>query len=235
MSITLKDVHYSYSRSSSILSGINLDLEHGLTALLGENGAGKSTLLKIIATETRPSAGEILFSGQPLSRSNRLAYRSAIGWVPQSEMIQPQESPRDFVSKIAWLRGLERGKIPAAVEDALSNVDLLTHSDRKAKELSGGMRRRAGIAAGIAHKPDYLLLDEPTAGLDPMLREKHTALLRELAGQGVRVLFSTHLSVDAEESDNLLILSRGGIVYRGSVEDSKNKYGSVSDAYRDNI
>ncbi|WP_269948302.1 ABC transporter ATP-binding protein [Corynebacterium hesseae] len=232
MSLVLHGVNFSYNKRSCGLVDVDLNVGPGMTAILGANGAGKSTLLRVLATELRCYSGKIFFDGTQLSKSTIRDYRKLSGWVPQSEMIQPDETPFQFVSKVAWLRGLSGKRLEHASHAALERVSLSDEADIKSKELSGGMKRRAAIAAGIVHNPTYLLLDEPTAGLDPTLREGHIKQLRGLADDGVHVLFSTHVPTDLEEADYLIVMASGSVILHAPTEELKQEHGSIQNAYR---
>lgn len=232
MSLRLRGVNFSYRRKSHNLIDVNLDIGPGTTAILGENGAGKSTLLRVLATELRCSSGEISFGGTHLTPSTIREFRKLSGWVPQGEMIQPSETPFEFVSKVAWLRGLNGRELRRSTRAALERVALSAEANIRASRLSGGMKRRAAIAAGIVHNPTYLLLDEPTAGLDPILREQHIEQLRSLSDTGVHVLFSSHISADVEEADNLVVMSQGTVAHHSPTDVLRQEYGSIQNAYR---
>ena len=196
---------------------LDLVLDTGVHGLLGPNGAGKTTLVKALATVTRPHDGELRLAGIDVGDDLR-EIRRHIGYLPQSFGFYPRYTAREFVEYLAWLKEMPRAAIAAAVERALDRVGLGDVADRRLKTLSGGMVRRVGIAQAIVNDPRILLLDEPTAGLDPEQRVTFRALLREL-GRDACVVVSTHLVEDvAAACDDAILLDRGRFVFRGSID-----------------
>lgn len=233
MGIEIHDLTFSYGRRSPVLTGLNLTVEDGLVALLGENGAGKSTLLRILATEIPPRrrTGTVIIDGEELTRANLGRIRSRLGWVPQDFPFDGQQKVADAIAAVAWLRGMPRRDIPEAVNATLGTVDLADRADEKLKNLSGGLRRRAVIAAGLVHHPRTLLLDEPTAGLDPRNRKHTLRILRDIADRGILVLLSTHLAVDAEACERVLFLAEGHVLEDRPTAEFLERHGSIDAAF----
>ncbi|MFG3621128.1 ABC transporter ATP-binding protein [Nocardia sp. NPDC047654] len=231
MSLLISDVSFSYG-TRSVLRGVTWELNPGVTTLLGPNGAGKSTLLALVATRLAMTAGSI--SSDKLfwsARSDLMAIRRRIGWVPQALDVDRAMRVHDFVSYCGWLRGMSSRASAAAAGQALERVGLAARRKDRIKALSGGMQRRALIAAGIVHAPSILVLDEPTAGLDPKHRRSLNTMINDLGREGVTVLLATHLSEDAESSDRIGILSGGSLVANDTPAALKAKYDSISQAY----
>ncbi|GCD36089.1 ABC transporter ATP-binding protein [Streptomyces chrestomyceticus JCM 4735] len=206
-------------RRTVALDGIDLDLGPGVHGLLGPNGAGKTSLIRVLATVSRPAAGRVTLLGHELSGHPELtATRRRIGYLPQDFGYYPGFTVRDFVAYVAWLKQVPGGAAGAAVERAVARVGLADRIDAKLKTLSGGTVRRAGIAQAIVNDPDVLLLDEPTAGLDPEQRVAFRELVREL-GKEATVIVSTHLVEDvAVACTGVTLLEGGRVVYRGTPE-----------------
>ncbi|MFF3271757.1 ABC transporter ATP-binding protein [Streptomyces chrestomyceticus] len=206
-------------RRTVALDGIDLDLGPGVHGLLGPNGAGKTSLIRVLATVSRPAAGRVTLLGHELSGHPELtAARRRIGYLPQDFGYYPGFTVRDFVAYVAWLKQVPGGAAGAAVERAVARVGLADRIDAKLKTLSGGTVRRAGIAQAIVNDPDVLLLDEPTAGLDPEQRVAFRELLGELGGEAT-VIVSTHLVEDvAVACTGVTLLEGGRVVYRGTPE-----------------
>ncbi|WP_405808413.1 ATP-binding cassette domain-containing protein [Streptomyces sp. NBC_01520] len=197
---------------------MNLEIAPGVTGLLGPNGAGKTTLLRTLSTISPPRAGDLELFGQKISaeRSARLA-RRRIGYLPQDFGYYPSFSVSDFVHYCAWLREVPSRKASAATRQAIAAVGLSERARDRMKALSGGMLRRAGIAAAIVGSPPLVLLDEPTVGLDPAQRLDFRRLIRSLAQDGTAVLLSTHLVEDVGAAcDTVIVLREGELVYRGT-------------------
>lgn len=223
---------FGYSFRRRVLHNLNFELEPGITALLGANGAGKSTFMRILATELPvPSHASVTILGMDASSRHLGTIRSHIGWIPQEFPFDKHQRVSDVVSMVASLRGVPRRDVRAATEEALEKAELSDHAQRRLGSLSGGLRRRAVIAAGIVHAPDVLLLDEPTAGLDPDNRTDVIAMLKRCSQDGTSILMSTHLAVDVESADRVAFLRDGAIRNIASVEDLLRQYPSIDAAF----
>ncbi|MFE1959527.1 ABC transporter ATP-binding protein [Streptomyces sp. NPDC059479] len=204
-------------RRTVALDAVDLGLGPGVHGLLGPNGAGKTSLIRVLATVAAPAEGRVELLGLNVSEHGpRAAVRRRLGYLPQEFGYYPGFTVREFVSYVAWLKEMPAPQVPRAVERAVDRVGLMDRIDTKIKTLSGGMVRRIGIAQAIVNEPDLLLLDEPTAGLDPEQRVEFRALLRDM-GSASTVIVSTHLVEDvATACSEVTLLESGRIAFRGT-------------------
>jgi ABC-2 type transport system ATP-binding protein len=202
------------------LAGISADLHTGVHGLLGPNGAGKTTLMRVLATVLPATSGNVTLLGHDVrQQADRRAIRRRLGYLPQAFGSYPRFTVREFVEYFAWLKEIPSAQAPAAVDRAIERVGLADRAGSRMKSLSGGMLRRAGLAQAIVNEPELLLLDEPTAGLDPEQRVTFRHLLREI-GTHTTVLISTHIVEDiASVCHQILLISDGRIVLRGHPSD----------------
>jgi len=202
------------------VDGLDLALGPGIHGLLGPNGAGKTTLMRALATVLRPADGSLELLGHRVTGMADLrAVRRQIGYLPQEFGFYRRFTVREFVEYLAWLKQMPPREVPAAVQRAIERVGLTDRANHKMKTLSGGMRRRVGIAQAIVNDPQILLLDEPTAGLDPDQRLQFRALLRDL-GADTCVVVSTHLVEDvAAACTDVLLIDEGKLVFKGGPPD----------------
>ncbi|WP_329467409.1 ATP-binding cassette domain-containing protein [Streptomyces sp. NBC_01431] len=202
----------------NIIDDLTLSIQPGVTGLLGPNGAGKTTLFRTLATIAPPQSGELQLFGKPVtSEREARRVRRRIGYLPQDFGYFPAFSIIDFVRYCAWLREVPAKDADSATHEALAAVGLSDRARDRMKSLSGGMLRRAGIAAAIVGSPSLLLLDEPTVGLDPAQRLDFRSLIRSLARAGAAIVLSTHLVEDVGAAcDTVLVLSDGQVVHSGT-------------------
>jgi len=218
MDIVLRGVTKVYRGNIRALDGVDLEIGMGLTGLLGPNGAGKTTLMRILAGIVRPTAGALRIGGvDARTEGGRTAVKRTLGYVPQELGLYPDLSARETLDYIAILKGL--GDAPARrrrVADLLDVVGLSDVAARKVKTFSGGMKRRVGIAQALLNDPRLLIVDEPTAGLDPEERIRFRNLLVDLGGDRV-VLLSTHIVEDiAQTCRRVAVLTGGRIIFDGT-------------------
>ena len=179
MNVELTDVTRRFGRTQAV-AGVTLETGPGVFGLLGPNGAGKTTLLRMMATVIPPSSGHVRLLGRdPGGYGPRREIRRRLGYLPQSLGYYPGFTVAEFVEYFALLKEIPPGRVPRAVATAIERVDLGSRAKAKLRTLSGGMVRRAGIAQAIVNEPELLLLDEPTAGLDPEQRVAFRALDRK--------------------------------------------------------
>jgi ABC-2 type transport system ATP-binding protein len=231
MTLQFDRITFSYSRfRAPVLRDFSWTVPPGRTVLLGPNGAGKSTLLSLGADALRPRRGSVHFGNLDARRGARSGYRRSIGWMPQEIRAVPGFTTREQVAYAGWLKGLSRR---ASWEDApatLVLVGLDQLADRPASTLSGGELRRLGIAQTLIHQAKILLLDEPTAGLDPAQRARFRELITALPRE-CQIVVSTHQVDDLSELfDTVVVLVRGVIRYADSVGSFLRRAGTVSDA-----
>ncbi|MFI1794984.1 ATP-binding cassette domain-containing protein [Streptomyces olivaceoviridis] len=201
-----------------IIENLDLSIKPGVTGLLGPNGAGKTTLFRTLATIAPPQSGQLELFGSPVTNERTARrVRRRIGYLPQDFGYYPAFSIADFVRYCAWLREVPSKQADSATKEALAAVGLADRARDRMKSLSGGMLRRAGIAAAIVGSPALLLLDEPTVGLDPAQRLDFRKLIRSLARAGAAVVLSTHLVEDVGAAcDTVFVLSDGQIRHSGT-------------------
>lgn len=217
MSIITVDVVTHTFRGAVALDHLSLGIDHGITGLLGPNGAGKTTLMRLLATIYKLQSGDITLLETSLHDDDgRRTARTQIGYLPQNFGFYPNFTVTEFVEYFAILRGVSHPHIDPAVSEALERVDMASRAKQKMKSLSGGMVRRVGIAQAIAHRPKFLILDEPTAGLDPDQRYQLRESLRDLAAD-TTILISTHLAEDiAALGGQVLVMNEGSLRFDGT-------------------
>jgi ABC-2 type transport system ATP-binding protein len=213
-------VSVRYGRSSvPQVDSVTITIGQGVTALVGKNGAGKSTLIKAIVGLLRPESGQLDVLGADVAE-RRLGpdELARLGYLPQDFGYVSTFTARDFVEYGAWLKKVPTARLSAAVDAALATVGLSEKARVKMRKLSGGMRRRAGIAQALVHEPELLILDEPTSGLDPEQRVKFRELIRDLAADR-SVLMSSHLIEDVRAlAQHIVVLDEGHLRFAGTVE-----------------
>ena len=197
---------------------VSLSLSTGVTGLLGANGAGKTTLMRLICGILKPTAGTVAFDGTDVSAEE---YRAILGYLPQDFGYYPDFSGLDFLLYMAALKGLNKSQARRKSLELLDMVGLADVYRKKIKTYSGGMRQRLGIAQALLNDPKLLVLDEPTAGLDPSERARFRTMIGELGKDSI-VLLSTHIVSDVEHiADRVLMMKGGQIIYDGAWDKSQ--------------
>jgi ABC-type multidrug transport system ATPase subunit len=214
--VEIRGLTHSFG-SSQVLRGIDLEIGNGVFGLLGPNGAGKTTLLRALATAMRPSNGSLRLLGyDPSDHGEQRALRRRLGYLPQQFGYYRNFTVAEFVEYFALLKEVPIGEINEKVAQAIRRVGLEDRARKKLKTLSGGMVRRVGIAQAIVNEPSLLLLDEPTAGLDPEQRVSFRKLIREMGSRGT-VIVSTHLVEDVGAAcSEVAVMSEGRLLFRGT-------------------
>lgn len=214
--LTITNLSKTYGNGVKALNNVNLTIPKGMFGLLGPNGAGKSSLMRTIATLQTPDAGSIIFDDlDVVNNPNEL--RRRLGYLPQDFGVYPRVSAYDLLDHLAILKGLDnKGERKEAVEGLLAHTNLFQHKDKAVSGFSGGMRQRFGIAQALLGDPDLLIVDEPTAGLDPEERNRFHNLLVSL-GEEKAIILSTHIVEDVSElCPNMAVLGAGEILLEGN-------------------
>jgi ABC-2 type transport system ATP-binding protein len=225
MRIHADQLEVSYRGRSWSLDIDELTLSPGVTGLVGVNGAGKSTLMRVLSGAQRPSGGTATVDDTDLYARGRKAQLGRIGYMPQEFTLPRDVSLRTSLEYVAWLRGLPRREVKPAAAAALASVGLSDRATKRVGTLSGGMLRRLCLAQALVASPDFLLLDEPTTGLDPEQRATVRHLVEELPGSAVTLL-SSHVMEDIVSlAEHLIVLEEGGVLYHGPLEAFRDEYG----------
>lgn len=213
-SIEIRDLTKYYGKKRA-LSKLNLTIPQGMFGLLGPNGAGKTTLMKVLTTLLKKTDGEVTICGVPVENSRQI--RNMTGYLPQDFSMYGNMSAYEALDYLAVLSGMNKAERKIKVPQMLEKVNLLEKQKTKVKSMSGGMKRRLGIAQAIIHDPKVIIVDEPTAGLDPEERVRFRNLLCEIAKDRI-VLLSTHIVGDIEATcENIAVLNQGKLCFNGKV------------------
>lgn len=218
--LEIKNVSYSYNRKSPVLHEINLSLDRGFNLLIGENGSGKTTLIKNMTGILPLQQGEITLGGAPVSNRE---YQKKISYLPQSFDVYPKLTVRDILRFVASVKsGLDRQAAEQQIADIMELTHIADFAGKKLKDCSEGMRRRVGIATALVGDPEVVILDEPTAGVDPKERFQFYKTI-QACFQDKIVLISTHILDDVDFlATNIIMLSGGRIRYSGSYAQFKD-------------
>ncbi len=204
---------------------MNLTLNKGVTGLLGANGAGKTTLMRMMCGILTPTSGEITYDGNSVISEE---YRNVLGYLPQDFGYYPEFTGKDFLMYFSALKGLDKKAAKERTDEILELVGLKDVAKEKIKKYSGGMKQRLGIGQALINRPEILILDEPTAGLDPKERVRFRNLIEELGKESI-VLLSTHIVSDIEHiAENIVMMRKGQIIWQGTWSE---KDGSLEDFY----
>lgn len=227
--LEIKNVSKRYG-DLTVLNHIDLTLENGIYGLLAPNGAGKTTLMKILATLSFPDDGEVLWKGEDIFKLD-YKYRSILGFLPQDFGYYRDYSPQKYLEYLAILKGMDKDRIQEQVAEWLKVVGLEDVLKKKMKKFSGGMIQRVGIAQALLNDPKVLILDEPTAGLDPKERVRFRNILSELSKDKI-IILSTHIVSDVESVANkIILLKEGEIFYNDTIaEITKTLNGKIYEA-----
>ncbi|HLN73521.1 MAG TPA: ABC transporter ATP-binding protein [Prolixibacteraceae bacterium] len=217
MKITIENLNKVYPNGNHALKDVNLEINTGMFGLLGPNGAGKSSLMRILVTLMQPSSGTVKVNGYDLTR-DREQIRAMLGYLPQDFRFFSHLKTYEFLDYAARLAGMKNSKERRlAVDKMLEEVGLFEARDRQANKLSGGMKRRLGIAQALINNPKIIIVDEPTTGLDPEERIRFRNLLSTISTQDVIIILSTHIVGDISSScTDMALLNQGGLAFTGS-------------------
>jgi ABC-type multidrug transport system, ATPase component len=217
MELIIDRVSKQYQNNIAV-DRISVKLQKGVYGLLGANGAGKTTLMRMICGILKPTSGTISFDGIDVSEEN---YRSMLGYLPQDFGYYPEFTGMDFLLYMAALKGIGKSQSKRKAKELLQLVSLQNVAKKKIKTYSGGMKQRLGIAQALLNQPKLLVLDEPTAGLDPKERVRFRNLIADLGKESI-VLLSTHVVSDIEQiADKVLMMKDGQLIYQDKWDDSK--------------
>ena len=226
MELVIDRVSKQYKNKIAV-DRVSVKLQKGVYGLLGENGAGKTTLMRMICGILKPTSGTISFDKTDVSEES---YRSVLGYLPQDFGYYPEFTGQDFLFYMAALKGIARPQAKRKAAELIQLVSLQDVARKKIKTYSGGMKQRLGIAQALLNTPQLLVLDEPTAGLDPKERVRFRNLIEDLGKESI-VLLSTHIVSDIEQiADTVLIMKSGQLIYQ-----DKWNNGSLEDFYLQHI
>ncbi len=228
MKLTVTDISKTYPGGVKALKNVNLDISEGMFGLLGPNGAGKSTLMRTLATLQSPDSGTAELDGLDIT-TERMAIRKRLGYLPQDFGVYPDSTAEQLLSYIAVLKGItKKNERKEIVKYFLDQTNLFEFRKRKLGSFSGGMRQRFGIAQALIGDPDLIIVDEPTAGLDPEERNRFYNILSEIA-EGRIVILSSHIVEDIRVlCDRIAIINRGEVLFTGSPGEAiKNLEGKI--------
>ena len=209
--LPLNNVSKNFGKFTAV-ENISLNMDNGLYALLAPNGAGKTTIIKMITTLLNPTEGEILYDGVNI-KTMGAAYRELLGYLPQDFGYYKNNTPKQYLSYLAALKGVPKKETAEKIDYLLEMVGLSENADKKMRKFSGGMIQRVGIAQAMLNDPKILILDEPTAGLDPKERVRFRNIISVLSKDRI-VILSTHIVSDIESIANQVILIRDKHIYK---------------------
>ncbi len=219
MQLTIRNLNKTYANGVKALQDVSLDIPTGMYGLLGPNGAGKSTLMRTLATLQDADSGSATLGDIDVLK-DKDAVRRTLGYLPQEFGVYPRISAVEMLDHLAVLKGIPGGERKGVVSALLQRVNLWEHRKKAVSSYSGGMRQRFGIAQALLGDPKLIIVDEPTAGLDPGERNRFYNLLSEI-GENVIVILSTHIVEDVKElCSNMAIINNGQVLYAGAPEAS---------------
>lgn len=217
MKLEIRNLGKRYRGGIWGLRDFTLTLEPGVLGLVGPNGAGKSTLMRILATVTKPSEGQVIWNGIDIATSPN-TLRAVLGYLPQDFGVYPHLNADEFLEYLAAIKGIETRSARKRIEELLQVLNLMDVHKRPLRTYSGGMKQRLGIAQALLNDPHLLIVDEPTAGLDPEERVRFRNLLASLSGDRI-VILSTHIVTDVEAAaTDLVVIKEGHLLHHGSPE-----------------
>lgn len=218
MSVNIKNVTVTFKNQVRAVDHVNLEIPHGVYGLLGENGAGKTTLMRVLTTVLTPSDGEVYLDGIRYGTGKDEVIRQKIGYLPQELNLYPRLSVQDCLEYLGELSGIPKEECKKRIRYYLEKTGLTNHRKKKMRQLSGGMKRRVGLIQALLNEPEFLIVDEPTTGLDPEERVRIRNLLVDFS-EGRTVLFSTHVVEDiAATCSKLAVMRKGSFLYTGTVQ-----------------
>lgn len=219
MELRFNDVSKDFAGTHAV-DGISYAMGKGIYGLLGINGAGKTTLMRMLCTIIQPTGGEITWNSSNIFKLGA-AYRDILGYLPQDFGYYPEFGATDFLLYLAALKGMPKAQAKRRANELLELVSLQEVSRKKIRTFSGGMKQRLGIAQALLNDPKLLVLDEPTAGLDPKERVRFRNLIEKLGRDSI-VLLSTHIVSDIEHiADEVLMMKEGQLIYQGKWDEEK--------------
>lgn len=218
MSVNIKNVTVTFKNQVRAVDHVNLEIPHGVYGLLGENGAGKTTLMRVLTTVLTPSDGEVYLDGIRYGTGKDEVIRQKIGYLPQELNLYPGLSVQDCLEYLGELSGIPKEECKKRIRYYLEKTGLTNHRKKKMRQLSGGMKRRVGLIQALLNEPEFLIVDEPTTGLDPEERVRIRNLLVDFS-EGRTILFSTHVVEDiAATCSKLAVMRKGSFLYTGTVQ-----------------
>lgn len=219
MSIDLKDVSLKFKNGNLAINHVDLEIPNGIYGLLGENGAGKTTLMRVLTTILKPTTGRITIDGILYGENNYPEIQKKIGYLPQELNLYPNLTVQESLMYMGELSDIPKKICRDRIDFYLDKTSLKEHQNKKNRQLSGGMKRRVGLIQALITEPDFLIVDEPTTGLDPEERVRIRNLLVDFS-EGRTILFSTHVVEDlAATCNQLSIMKKGSFIYSGTVRE----------------
>lgn len=219
MSVKMKNVTVTFKNQVRAVDHVSLEIPHGVYGLLGENGAGKTTLMRVLTTVLTPSEGEGYLDEIRYGTGKDELIKQKIGYLPQELNLYPGLSVQDCLEYLGELSGIPKEECKKRICYYLEKTGLMNHRKKKMRQLSGGMKRRVGLIQALLNEPEFLIVDEPTTGLDPEERVRIRNLLVDFS-EGRTVLFSTHVVEDiAATCSQLAVMRKGSFLYTGTVQD----------------
>lgn len=219
MGIMIEDLTVTFKNKVTAICHANLEIPKGIFGLLGENGAGKTTLMRVLTTVLSPDCGTVILDGMLYSEGNYERIQKKIGYLPQEIDLYPGLTVQECLEYMGDLSGIPKQVCKERIQYYLEKTSLSAHRKKKMKQLSGGMKRRVGLVQALLNEPEFLIVDEPTTGLDPEERIRIRNLLVDFS-EGRTVLFSTHVVEDlAATCNQLAIMKKGEFLYSGNMKE----------------